>query len=93
MSDPAPRKDGKSELAVKLPPPVPQILVGDLEHAILFYQTRLGFTLDWKYQDDLAGVSREESRLFLNRVAHRGVCPVRVWVAPTSSVGIIKVRP
>jgi catechol 2,3-dioxygenase-like lactoylglutathione lyase family enzyme len=64
---------------MKLPPPVPQIPVGDLERAILFYQTRLGFTLDWKYEDGLAGVSRGEARLFLDRVAQGGLYPVRVW--------------
>ncbi len=65
--------------AMKLPPPVPQIPVRDLERAILFYQTRLGFTLDWKYEDGIAGVSRDEARLFLDRVAGGELHPVRVW--------------
>lgn len=65
---------------MKLPPPVPQIPVTDLERAILFYQTRLGFTLDWKYENGLAGVSRDEARLFLDRVPQDKLYPVRVWL-------------
>ena len=65
---------------MRLPPPVPQIPVSDLERAISFYQSRLGFTLDWKHEDGIAGVSREEARLFLDRVAEGPLRPVRVWL-------------
>jgi len=67
-------------MAAKLPPPVPQIPVSDLGRAISFYQSRLGFVLDWKYEDGLAGVSREAARLFLDRVAGGPLHPVRVWL-------------
>src|SRR3954469_6672508 len=67
-------------MTTRLPVPVPQIPVGDLELAIAFYQSRLGFTFDWKYEDGIAGVSREEARLFLDRVAEGPVHPVRVWL-------------
>ena len=67
-------------MTAKLPPPVPQIPVSDLGRAISFYQSRLGFVLDWKYEDGLAGVSREEARLFLDRVAAGPLHPVRVWL-------------
>lgn len=67
-------------MPVKLPAPVPQIPVSDLGRAISFYQTRLGFALDWKYEDGIAGVSRDEARLFLDRVADGPVQPVRVWL-------------
>jgi predicted enzyme related to lactoylglutathione lyase len=65
---------------MRLPPPVPQIPVSDVDRAISFYQSRLGFTLDWKYEDGIAGVSRDESRLFLDRVADGRLHPVRVWL-------------
>ncbi|HEY4247056.1 MAG TPA: VOC family protein [Lacunisphaera sp.] len=65
---------------MKLPAPVPQIPVSDLGRAISFYQSRLGFTLDWKYEDGIAGVSRDDTRLFLDRVAGGSLHPVRVWL-------------
>jgi catechol 2,3-dioxygenase-like lactoylglutathione lyase family enzyme len=64
----------------KLPTPIPQIPVRDLARAISFYQSRLGFALDWKYEDRIAGVSREETRLFLDRVVAGPIHPVRVWL-------------
>jgi len=67
-------------MATKLPTPIPQIPVRDLERAISFYQSRLGFALDWKYEDGIAGVSREEARLFLDRVVEGTLNPVRVWL-------------
>ena len=66
-------------MGTRLPIPVPQIPVSDLTRAISFYQERLGFTLDWKYEDGLAGVSRDEARLFLDRV-EGPLHPVRVWL-------------
>ena len=67
-------------MATKLPAPVPQIPVSDLGRAISFYESRLGFALDWKYEDGIAGVSRDEARLFLDRVAEGPLHPVRVWL-------------
>jgi predicted enzyme related to lactoylglutathione lyase len=64
----------------RLPAPVPQIPVRDLDRAIKFYQSQLGFTLDWKYEDGIAGVSRDEARLFLDRFTEGQVHPVRVWL-------------
>ena len=66
-------------MATRLPVPIPQIPVSDLARAISFYQVRLGFTLDWKYEDGLAGVSRHDTRLFLDRVQGT-LHPVRVWL-------------
>jgi catechol 2,3-dioxygenase-like lactoylglutathione lyase family enzyme len=65
---------------MKLPAPVPQIPVSDLGRAISFYQSRLGFALDWKYEDGIAGVSRDEARLFLDHVVAGLLHPVRVWL-------------
>lgn len=67
-------------MGTKLPAPVPQIPVSDLERAISFYQSRLGFALDWKHEDGIAGISRGETRLFLDRVAAGPLHPVRVWL-------------
>jgi len=67
-------------MTTRLPAPVPQIPVSDLGRAISFYESKLGFALDWKYEEGLAGVSREEARLFLDRVATGGLHPVRVWL-------------
>jgi len=59
---------------------VPQVPVRDLERAISFYQSRLGFTLDWKFEDGIAGVSRDEARLFLDRVVEGTLHPIRIWL-------------
>jgi catechol 2,3-dioxygenase-like lactoylglutathione lyase family enzyme len=67
-------------MATQLPTPIPQIPVSDLDRAISFYQSRLGFALDWRYEDGIAGVSREEARLFLDRVTGGPLHPVRVWL-------------
>ena len=66
-------------MTAKLPTPIPQIPVSDLERAIAFYQLRLGFTLDWKHENLIAGVSRHEARLFLEQVTGEPLHPVRVW--------------
>jgi len=67
-------------MRIKLPSPVPQIPVRDLDRAISFYQSRLGFVLDWNYEDGIAGVSRDQARLFLDRVVDGPLHPVRVWL-------------
>ena len=66
-------------MSIKLPTPVPQVPVSDLGRAISFYQSRLGFSLDWKYEDGIAGVSRDEARLFLDRV-EGPLHPIRIWL-------------
>lgn len=55
----------KIGMTTRLPNPIPQIPVSEPERAISFYQSRLGFALDWKYGDSIAGVSREGAQLFL----------------------------
>jgi predicted lactoylglutathione lyase len=67
-------------MATELPTPIPQVPVRDLARAIEYYQSRLGFSLDWKYEDGLAGVSRESARLFLDRVVDGPPHPVRIWL-------------
>ena len=65
---------------IKLITSVPQIPVSDIERAISFYQSHLRFKLDWKYEDGIAGVSRDEARLFLDRVVEGPLHPVRIWI-------------
>lgn len=72
------------DLPTKFPALIPQVPVIDLAQAIDFYQSRLGFALDWRYGDSFAGVSREEARLFLERAGDGLVHPVRVWINLTS---------
>jgi catechol 2,3-dioxygenase-like lactoylglutathione lyase family enzyme len=67
-------------MLTKLPSAVPQIPVRDLARAIAFYQSRLGFVLDWKYEDGIAGISRDDACLYLNRMAEGPLHPVRVWL-------------
>ena len=72
--------DVNNKMAPSFPTPIPQIPVSDLEQAISFYQSHLGFALDWKYEDGIAGVSRAAARLFLDRVVEGPLHPVRVWL-------------
>jgi predicted enzyme related to lactoylglutathione lyase len=67
-------------MSLSIPSPVPQLPVRDLDRAIQFYQSKFGFSLDWKYQDGIAGVSRDRARLFLDRLSDDVLHPVRVWL-------------
>ena len=51
---------------MKLPPPVPELPVADIRAAIEAYG-KMGFGVDWTYEDYLAGISRDEARMFLRR--------------------------
>jgi catechol 2,3-dioxygenase-like lactoylglutathione lyase family enzyme len=44
---------------------IPQFLVDDLNEAIAFYQERLGFTTDFRYESFYASVSRDGARIHL----------------------------
>jgi predicted enzyme related to lactoylglutathione lyase len=67
-------------MSVRLPTPIPQVPVRDLERAISFYQSLLGFSLDWKHEHGIAGVSCGDARLFLDRILEGPVHPVRIWL-------------
>jgi predicted lactoylglutathione lyase len=49
------------------PPPVPELPVTDLRVAGEFYRQKMGFSVDWVYQDWLSGISRDDSRIFLRK--------------------------
>ena len=67
-------------MGLSIPTLIPQIPVCDLERAISFYQSRLGFALNWKHEDCIAGVSRDDARLVIERVVEGRFHPVRIWL-------------
>jgi catechol 2,3-dioxygenase-like lactoylglutathione lyase family enzyme len=71
-----------------IPTPVPQIPVSDLDRAISFYCSRLGFALDWRFENRLAGISRDQARLFLDEVVEGPLHPIRVWLNLTSTSAV-----
>ncbi len=52
---------------MKLPQPVPELPVGDVRIAAQAYAKQMGFNVDWTYEDVLAGISRDDARIFLRR--------------------------
>ncbi|MDE1148100.1 MAG: VOC family protein [Azospirillaceae bacterium] len=68
------------------PGAVPEIPVRDLAAAVAYYQSRLGFTLDWGggTSDGIAGISKGACRLFLTGTGFREAAgnhaPVVVWL-------------
>ena len=52
---------------MKLPAPVPELPVTDIETATSAYVRQMGFSVDWTYEDHLAGISKDAARVFLRR--------------------------
>ena len=52
---------------MRLPQPVPELPVDDVQIAGKSYARLMGFCLDWSYEDSLAGISRDDARLFLRQ--------------------------
>jgi predicted lactoylglutathione lyase len=52
---------------MRLPSPVPEFPVSDLQAARAFYERQMGFCVDWTYENELAGVSKDATRIFLRR--------------------------
>jgi len=67
----------------RFPQAIPEIPVRDLDRAVDHY-VRLGFTLDWRSDDGIAGISQGDCRVFLTNTAfreHRGNnTPVVIWL-------------
>ena len=63
-----------------LPPAIPQIPVTHLEWSIDFYTNNLGFLLDWKYEDGIAGISNGKLCLFLNKKENDEPGKTLVWL-------------
>lgn len=72
-------------MTADFPGAVPEIPVRDLDAALTYYSSRLGFTVDWAGQEGgIAGVSRGNCRLFLTSAAFRehygNSGPVLIWL-------------
>lgn len=68
-----------------IPPAVPEIPVASVERAARYYAESLGFALDWgDDQGGIAGISRENCRLFLTNTDFRqgnGIKgPLVIWL-------------
>jgi len=69
----------------EFPGAVPEIPVSDINKAVSYYCTNLGFGLDWVDEEiGLAGISRGRCRLFLAntdfRAGYGNVGPVLIWL-------------
>lgn len=70
----------------QFPAAIPEIPVSDINAALQYYSTRLGFTIDWNDQGGggIAGISQGECRLFLTNTAFRehygNNGPVLIWL-------------
>jgi predicted lactoylglutathione lyase len=69
----------------QFPGAVPEIPVSDINRAAAYYESNLGFSIDWGGEDGgIAGISRGHCRLFLTNRAFRkeygNVGPVVVWL-------------
>lgn len=67
------------------PGAVPEIPVHDVDVAAAYYQTQLGFQIDWGGNDGgIAGLSNGDCRLFLTnrmfREQHGNLAPVVIWL-------------
>lgn len=67
------------------PAAIPEIPVSDVDKALEYYQTRLGFTLDWgNGEGGIAGISQGNCRMFLTssqfREGYGNSGPVLIWL-------------
>ena len=67
------------------PAAVPEIPVSDIDAALEYYASRLGFTVDWGGRaGGIAGLSKGDCRLFLTNAIFREGCgnhsPVVIWL-------------
>jgi uncharacterized glyoxalase superfamily protein PhnB len=77
----------------QLPAPVPEIPVSDIVAATEYYRDKLRFSVDWLAADiALAGISRDDCRLFLAGPAFREACgnasPVLTWLNLSSKAAV-----
>jgi predicted lactoylglutathione lyase len=69
----------------EFPGAVPEIPVKDMNAALDYYQSKLGFSLDWGGADGgIAGISKGQCRMFLTdrdfRAHHGNAAPVMIWI-------------
>lgn len=75
------------------PPACPEIPVVDLIPALSYYRDRLGFAIDWSDEQlGLAGLSRDDARVFMATAAYRSALgnqgPVILWLNLSSRAEI-----
>lgn len=69
----------------EFPAAVPEIPVTDIDEALDYYHSKLGFDIDWGGADGgIAGISRGQCRMFLTdrdfRRHHGNAAPMMVWL-------------
>jgi len=70
---------------MKFPAAVPEIPVTDMNAALDYYESKLGFNIDWGGADGgIAGISKGDCRMFLTdrdfRQHHSKAAPVTIWL-------------
>jgi predicted lactoylglutathione lyase len=69
----------------ELPAAVPEIPVTDMDQALDYYRSKLGFSIDWGgAEGGIAGISKGNCRMFLTnrdfRGPHGNAPPVMTWL-------------
>lgn len=64
---------------MNLPAAVPELPVSDIRAATEAYARQMGFSVDWTYEDFLAGISRDAARIFLRR-RESGSASAVIWL-------------
>ena len=77
----------------EFPAAVPEIPVSDMNRALDYYQSKLGFNIDWGGADGgIAGISKGQCRMFLTGRdfrEHRGNnAPVLIWLNLNSNAEV-----
>ena len=72
-------------MKLEFPAAVPEIPVSDMKKAAAYYESVLGFSIDWRGEDGgIAGISKGNCRMFLTddvfRKHYRNAGPVLVWL-------------
>ncbi len=60
---------------MRLPQPVPELPVRSIQEALRVWTRQLGFTVDWTYEGQFAGLSRDDARVFLRLAAEGEPAP------------------
>ena len=69
----------------EFPGAIPEIPVSDIDKAAAYYESTLGFSVDWGGEEGgIAGISKGQCRMFLTnawfRQQHGNTAPVLVWL-------------
>ncbi len=76
---------------MKLPYAVPELPVSDVRAAAKTYSQQMDFNVDWMYEDVLAGISKDEARIFLRRRSSEEVeqhYTVTIWLNMDSAAEV-----